>query len=102
MNDTSAATACFFKQIDEKHINQEVKLMLWNPKMDLIAVGFSNGDIHLYRMSWQRVWSLTCRHQNIQLTSMAWRPDGKGKPVRTNLQLNRLILNSIESICFQY
>jgi WD40 repeat protein len=72
-------TSCFFKQIDEKHINQEVKLMLWNPKMDLIALAFSNGDLHLYRMTWQKVWSLSSPHQNVTITAMDWRPDGKGK-----------------------
>jgi anaphase-promoting complex subunit 4 len=76
MSETSA-TPCFFKQIDEKHINQEVSQMLWNPRMDLIALAFSNGDIHLYRMNWQRVWSYSSPHQNLTVTSMAWRPDGK-------------------------
>ncbi len=75
---SEAATTCFFKQIDEKHIAQEVSQMLWNPKMDLIALAFTNGDIHLYRMSWQRVWSIASPHQNLSITSMAWRPDGKG------------------------
>lgn len=72
-------TPCFFKQIDEKHIAQEVKQMLWNPKMDLIALAFANGDIHLYRMTWQKVWTLNSPQQNLNITSMAWRPDGKGE-----------------------
>ena len=76
--DGGAPTPCFFKQIDEKHIAQEVKQMLWNPKMDLIALAFSNGDIHLYRMSWQKVWTINSPLQNLTITSMAWRPDGKG------------------------
>jgi WD40 repeat protein len=67
----------FFKKIDEKNVNQEVKLMLWNPKMDLIAIAFQNGDVHLYRMSWQKVWSVNNTQQNVSITSMAWRPDGK-------------------------
>lgn len=74
----SAATASFFKQIDEKHTTQAVTQMLWNPKMDLIALAFSSGDLHLYRLSWQRVWSITSPHQNLTISSMAWRPDGKG------------------------
>jgi hypothetical protein len=79
MSDTTAvATPCFFKQIDEKHITQEVKLMLWNPKMDLIALAFTNADIHLYRMNWQKVWTMNSPIQNLTITSMAWRPDGKG------------------------
>jgi anaphase-promoting complex subunit 4 len=78
MSSQDAATACFFKQTDEKQMNQEVSQMLWNPKMDLIALAFTNGDLHLYRMTWQRVWSSPSPHQNQSITSMAWRPDGKG------------------------
>ena len=78
IGDGAAPTPCFFKQIDEKHIAQEVKQMLWNPKMDLIALAFANGDIHLYRMTWQKVWTLNSPQQNLNITSMAWRPDGKG------------------------
>lgn len=69
----------FFKQIDEKHVTHEVRLMLWNPKMDLIALTFTNGDVHLYRMSWQKVWTVANQHQNVSITSMSWRPDGKCK-----------------------
>ena len=75
---SEAKNACFFKPIDEKHLNQEVRQMLWNPKMDLIALAFSNADVHLYRMSWQKVWGFNCPTPNIQITSMSWRPDGKG------------------------
>jgi anaphase-promoting complex subunit 4 len=71
-------TGCFFKSIDEKHLSQEVKQMLWNPRMDLIALAFANGDVHLYRMSWQKVWILSNPQLNVTITSMAWRPDGKG------------------------
>lgn len=74
----SSETSSFFKQIDEKHLTNEVKIMLWNPKMDLIALGFANADIHLYRMTWQKVWTLNAPHQGISITAMAWRPDGKG------------------------
>lgn len=45
--------------------------------MDLIAIAFANAEVHLYRMSWQRVWSVSCPHQNVTVTSLAWRPDGK-------------------------
>lgn len=75
--ESNQATSCFFKQIDEKHTSHEVTQMLWNPKMDLIALAFTNADVHLYRMSWQRVWSINCPQQNLTITSMAWRPDGK-------------------------
>ncbi len=81
-------SASFFKQIDEKHVSQEVKQMLWNPKMDLIAMAFANADIHLYRMSWQKVWTLNAPHQGLSITAMAWRPDGKGE-TQTGLLNNK-------------
>lgn len=75
---TASAAMGFFKQIDEKQTSQEVSQMLWNPKMDLIALAFSNGDVHLYRMSWQRVWSSAAPQHSLTVTALAWRPDGKG------------------------
>lgn len=77
MSAQESSSSCFFKQIDEKNTSNEVTQMLWNPKMDLIAIAFANAEVHLYRMSWQRVWSVTCPHQNVSVTSLAWRPDGK-------------------------
>jgi anaphase-promoting complex subunit 4 len=74
---TTSLSPSFFKQIHEKHTTNEVKLMLWNPKMDLVALAFNNGDVHLYRMSWQKVWSINSHQQNVDITSLAWRPDGK-------------------------
>lgn len=80
-------STAFFKQIDEKQVNQEVSQMLWNPKMDLIALAFTNGDVHLYRMSWQRVWSNAAPQHNLTITAMAWRPDGKGSVLITRIQI---------------
>ena len=63
--------------------------MLWNPKMDLIALAFANADIHLYRMSWQRVWTLNAPQQGLSITAMSWRPDGKGiSIIRVSFVLN--------------
>jgi anaphase-promoting complex subunit 4 len=81
----SSSDLGFFKQTDEKSTQQEVLQMLWNPKMDLIAIAFKTGDIHLYRMSWQRVWSASSPNSNLSITSMAWRPDGKSNPISPEL-----------------
>lgn len=102
MNDTATnnnGTSYFFKQIDEKHISQETSQMLWNPKMDLIALAFANGDLHLYRMSWQKVWSVTSPQQNVTISSMAWRPDGKVLAVSyTNGHLKLLAVEDAKKI----
>ena len=37
-----------FRQVDEKHIAFEVDLMLWSPKMDLIAVTGVGGEVIIF------------------------------------------------------
>ena len=65
----SYESSSFFKQIDEKHVSNEVKLMLWNPKMDLIALAFANADIYLDD-SWRFVW--TTELHDICLALLRW------------------------------
>ncbi|CAM1319382.1 ANAPC4 (predicted) [Pycnogonum litorale] len=69
-----------FRQIDEKHVADEIKLMEWSPKMDLIALALKQGEVALHRLSWQKVWTLPAlpggdHKQDIQ--ALSWRPDGK-------------------------
>jgi len=66
-----------FRQVDEKHVLAEVKLMIWSPKMDLIAVASVAGEVVLHRLAWQKVWTLPAIGENIKVQAMAWRPDGK-------------------------
>lgn len=35
------------------------------------------GEVHLHRLNWQRVWSLSPPSDTSLVKSMAWRPDGK-------------------------
>ncbi|RWS31387.1 anaphase-promoting complex subunit 4-like protein, partial [Leptotrombidium deliense] len=78
-----------FRQHDERHISSEVKLLKWNPKMDLIAIALSCGDVFVHRlMGWQKVCSHSIQGSDggqsvknkeitAQVTSLEWRPDGK-------------------------
>ncbi|ESO10660.1 hypothetical protein HELRODRAFT_167167 [Helobdella robusta] len=68
---------CLFKQVDEKHLHAEVDLMLWSPKMDLIALSMATGEVCLFRLSWQKVWSIPKINENVFVSCLAWRPDGK-------------------------
>ncbi|RWS11030.1 anaphase-promoting complex subunit 4-like protein [Dinothrombium tinctorium] len=96
-----------FRQHDERHISSEVKLLKWNPKMDLIAIALKCGDVYVHRlMGWQRVCSLLCplsesssaqsskaKQSSIHVTSLEWRPDGKVIAVGYNRNIHCLELD---------
>ena len=66
------------RQLEERQVENEIKLMLWSPKMDIIAVGFVVGDVSLYRLNWQKLWTLSLPDPNYgSIEAFAWRPDGK-------------------------
>ena len=46
----------------------------WCPTMDLLAILTSDGQLQLYRLNWQRLWSIT---PESPITCLCWRPDGK-------------------------
>lgn len=66
-----------FKQVDEKHVSVEVELMLWSPKFDLVALSNGQGEVVLHRLSWQKVWLVAPPAEDVKVTALAWRPDGK-------------------------
>ncbi|KAK2166972.1 hypothetical protein NP493_1295g01027 [Ridgeia piscesae] len=66
-----------FKQVDEKHVSAEVTCMRWSPKMDLIVVANVQAEVILYRLSWQKVWTLPAPCEHCKVTCLAWRTDGK-------------------------
>lgn len=49
------AALATMKQLEERQVEHEVKLLAWSPKMDILAVGLFNGDVALYRINWQKV-----------------------------------------------
>lgn len=46
----------------------------WCPTMDLLAVLLADGQLHLHRLNWQRLWAFV---PDSPIQSFAWRPDGK-------------------------
>ncbi|GBO12497.1 Anaphase-promoting complex subunit 4 [Araneus ventricosus] len=69
-----------FRQLEQRHVNTEIALMEWNPMLDLIALATVTGEVLLHRLSWQKVWSISSgstKEKNVQVTALAWRPDGK-------------------------
>ncbi|KAH6936315.1 hypothetical protein HPB50_015828 [Hyalomma asiaticum] len=69
-----------FRQVNERHVSAEVELMLWSPRLDLIALALKQGDVALHRLSWKRVWLRSPpggKEHDVSVLSLAWRPDGK-------------------------
>lgn len=65
------------RQMDERTTEQEVLLLLWSPKMDILALAFQSGEVSLYRLQWQKVWTAPPPDEEVRCTSLCWRPDGK-------------------------
>jgi len=63
--------------MDERQTEQEVCLLVWSPKMDILALAFSTGDLSLYRLQWQKVWTAPPQQEQDRCTAISWRPDGK-------------------------
>lgn len=63
------------KLVESKTSAKEVRLIEWNPGMDLLATVFENGALTCSRLlSMQRVWS---RQPAGKIISVTWRPDGR-------------------------
>jgi len=65
------------RQLDERQTEHEVSLLVWSPKMDILALSLSTGAVSLYRLQWQRVWTAPSGEEGRVCNALAWRPDGK-------------------------
>ena len=71
-----ATTLATMRQLEEKQVEHEVKLLEWSPTMDILAVGLFSGEVSLYRLNWQRIWTVAPPEQCF-CEAVVWRPDGK-------------------------
>jgi len=74
MDTEQAAPRASFSQLLDRGLALPPARALWCPTMDLLAVLTSDGQLQLYRLNWQRLWSIT---PESPITSLCWRPDGK-------------------------
>ncbi|CAH1109339.1 unnamed protein product [Psylliodes chrysocephalus] len=65
------------KQLEDKNVQNEINVMVWSDRMDLVALSNIKGEVALHRLSWTRAWSLSPPKENLQVNAIAWRPDGK-------------------------
>ena len=45
-----------FTQLLDRGIAAEGTLAAWCPTMDLLALATADGQLHLHRLNWQRLW----------------------------------------------
>ncbi|CAL8095775.1 unnamed protein product [Orchesella dallaii] len=66
------------KVLETGQASEEVVIMSWSPKMDLLAIGNRKGSIQLHRLTWQKVWQvmLSNRGESIIPELMTWHPEG--------------------------
>ncbi|XP_073948554.1 LOW QUALITY PROTEIN: anaphase-promoting complex subunit 4-like [Choristoneura fumiferana] len=68
---------CGMRQIEERHVANQVDLMVWSNRLDLLALSNFKGEVQVHRLNWQKVWNLSPPKENITVQALAWRPDGK-------------------------
>lgn len=50
------AQAAAFTQLVDRGLASEGSLAAWCPTMDLLALATTDGQLHLHRLNWQRLW----------------------------------------------
>ena len=50
------AAAQAFTQLLDRGLSAEGSLAAWCPTMDLLALATADGQLHLFRLNWQRLW----------------------------------------------
>ncbi|XP_072942272.1 anaphase-promoting complex subunit 4 [Epargyreus clarus] len=68
---------CRMRQMEERHVANQVDLMVWSNRLDLLALSNFKGEVQVHRLHWQKVWNLPAPKENVTVQAMAWRPDGK-------------------------
>jgi len=66
--------AAAFTRLLDQGLTADVARAAWSPTMDLLVLGFGDGQLCLHRLNWQRLWAVTPERP---LTALCWRPDGK-------------------------
>ena len=63
-----------FGVLDEKSLSSNVILSRWCTTMDIVVLVTENGQLQLFRLNWERLWS---KQPESPITCVQWRPDGK-------------------------
>ncbi|PSC75422.1 Anaphase-promoting complex subunit 4 [Micractinium conductrix] len=63
-----------FTSLLDRGLTAEGSLAAWCPTRDLLALATADGQLHLHRLNWQRLW---WNSPEAPITALEWRPDGK-------------------------
>ncbi|KAJ3408709.1 hypothetical protein HDV05_004780 [Chytridiales sp. JEL 0842] len=68
------------EQLEENEFKRGTDTCKWCPERDLFAMRSSEttgGDLAVYRLNWQRIWTYTPDNKDVAISAFAWRPDGR-------------------------
>ena len=66
--------------VGERSLKNNITLMSWSSKRDLLCMATTTGDLLLYRLSsLEKVWHLSPPEKERTINAICWRPDGSGK-----------------------
>lgn len=62
----------------DKAVISKVMLSSWSPKHELLAVVFMDKPMSLYRLNWERLWTVSpdTVPSGISISALCWSPDG--------------------------
>lgn len=87
--------------MEEKYAMNEIDIIIWSNKIDLLALSnvkgeytiwrtraimlnnrsqrfsFCTGEVTLHRLNWQRVWTFPPPVEDMRVSALSWRPDGR-------------------------
>lgn len=61
--------------VHDRTLSQDIGLVEWCDRMDLVAVVVSHVEVSVHRLNWQRVVSL--ERSESEIGALAWSPDGR-------------------------
>ncbi|XP_020090812.1 anaphase-promoting complex subunit 4 isoform X2 [Ananas comosus] len=89
--EASAGAIPFQLQFD-KPIPFQIKMSVWNPEKDLLAMVTEDSKVLLHRFNWQRLWTIV---PGKCITSLCWSPDGK--VIALGIEDGSILLHDVEN-----
>lgn len=62
----------------DKAVMSSVKLASWSPKHEMLAVAFADRPLSLYRLNWERLWTVSPEAvpPGSSVSALCWAPEG--------------------------
>ena len=66
-----------FLALLERNVSIKIVSSSWCPTMDIVVLVTADGQLQLFRLNWERLWSLETKQTGSSITSLEWSPLGK-------------------------